>query len=258
MKKKIIRGLIITCMAMLVTVWAIPADAAISRDVVNEAWVRITAAAGMEYFPIVFESETAPNAWVRFESSSRFSVHVTEGLMQLLQTSDEIAGVLGHEVGHIQLGHFNRRLTRNVGWAIAGTVLSRVGAVAEVVGAVGMGLAEGGFSREQEVEADDFGADLAIRAGYSPWGLHNAMIRFRDGGFRTERGGFNSHPPTDRRLERLANRARDHENNLAAAQSQPAAQYQPTTEAPPAAEMQVAPQSTEESPMDWLRRRSGQ
>ena len=256
MRKKVIRGLVITCAALLIAALAIPADAAISKDVVNEAWVRITAAAGMEYFPIVFESEETPNAWVRFESSRRFSVHVTAGLMQLLQTPDEIAGVLGHEVGHIQLGHFNRRVTRNVGWTIVGTVLGRAGAVAEIVGAVGMGLAEGGFSREQEVEADDFGSELAIRAGYCPWGLYNAMARFRDGGFRTERGGFNSHPPTDRRLERLANRAREHENLMAAAQPQPQSQPQPVTQTPPANEIQVVPQSAEESPMEWLRRRT--
>ena len=111
-------------------------------------------------------------------------------------------------MGHIKLGHYNRSVTRNVGWSILGSVLGKAGGVAEIAGAVGMNLAESGFSREQEVEADDFGANLAIRAGYSPWGLHNAMIRFRDGGFRTERSGFNSHPPTDRRLQRLEERAR--------------------------------------------------
>jgi len=208
MRGKLIRGLAILCMALLVTVFAASADAAIGRDVVEEAWKRIAAAAGMEPIPIVFESEKAPNAWVKFQSSSRFSVHVTEGLIQLLQTPDEIAGILGHEMGHIQLGHYNRSVTRNVGWSVLGSLLGRAGGVAEIVGGVGMNLAESGFSREQEVEADDFGADLAIKAGYSPWALYNAMKRFRDGGFRTEPSGFNSHPPTDRRLQRLEERAR--------------------------------------------------
>jgi len=208
MRKKIIRGLAITCAALLIMVFAASADAAIGRGVVEEVWKRIAAAAGMEPIPIVFESEEAPNAWVRFQSSSRFTIHVTQGLMQLLRTPDEIAGILGHEVGHIKLGHYNRSVTRNVGWSVLGAVLGRAGGVAEIAGSVGMNLAESGFSREQEVEADDFGADLAIRAGYSPWGLYNAMKRFRDGGFRTERSGFNSHPPTDRRLQRLGERAR--------------------------------------------------
>jgi len=243
MRKKIIWSFFITVFTFVVL--AAPACAAVSKDVVNEAWRRITAAAGMEYFPIVFETESAPNAWVRFQSSTNFSVHVTEGLMQLLQTPDEIAGVLGHEVGHIQLGHFNRMVTRNIGWSILGSALGRAGAVAEVVGAVGMGLAEGGFSREQEVEADDFGSDLAIQAGFSPWGLYNAMARFRDGGFRTERGGFNSHPPTDRRLQRLSNRASAHgPNPLTAAQIQIQPQTLPATP------------SSEESPQEWLRRRT--
>ena len=208
MRKKVIRGLVVACAALLIMAFAVSADAAIGKDVVEEAWRRITAAAGMELVPIVFEPEEAPNAWVRFQSSRNFTVHVTAGLMRLLQSPDEIAGILGHEVGHIKLGHYNRSVTRNVGWGVLGSVLGRAGGVAEIVGGVGMNLAESGFSREQEVEADDFGAELAIKAGYSPWGLHSAMIRFRDGGFRTERGGFNSHPPTDRRLQRLEERAR--------------------------------------------------
>ena len=208
MRKKITYPAFFLCVILLVTVFAVPSDAAIGRDVVEEAWRRIAAAARMELTPIIFEAEKAPNAWVRFQSSRDFSVHVTEGLMQVLHSPDEIAGILGHEMGHIQLGHYNKGVTRNVGWSILGAVLGRAGGVAEIAGAVGMNLAESGFSREQEVEADDFGADLAIRAGYSPWALYNAMVRFRDGGFRTEPSGFNSHPPTDRRLQRLEERAR--------------------------------------------------
>ena len=129
--------------------------------------------------------------------------------MQLLNSPDEIAGILGHEMGHIKLGHYNKGVQRNVGWSILGALLGKAGSgVAEIAGAVGMNLAESGFSREQEVEADDYGADLAIKAGYSPWGLYKAMKSFRDNGFKTAPSGFNSHPPTDRRLQRLEERAK--------------------------------------------------
>ena len=207
MKKKMFLASIAVCIVLYAAIFAAPAAASIDRNVVDAVWARITATAGMEPMPIVYEDDQRPNAWVRFQSADRFTVHVTEGLMQLLHTPDEIAGILGHEVGHIQLGHYNRMVTRNVGWSVLGQALGRAGGVAEIAGAVGMNLAESGFSREQEVEADDFGAELAARAGFSPWGLYNAMIRFRDGGFRTERSGFNSHPPTDRRLQRLRERA---------------------------------------------------
>ena len=208
MRKKVIAASLVMCAFLFVTVFAAPSAAAIGRNVVDDAWKRIAAAAGMEPDPIVYESEKAPNAWVKFQSSNKFSVHVTQGLMQLLDSPDEIAGILGHEMGHIKLGHYNKGVTRNVGWSVLGAVLGKAGGAAEIAGAVGMSLAESGFSREQEVEADDYGANLAIKAGYSPWGLYNAMKKFRDNGFKTEPSGFNSHPPTDRRLQRLEERAK--------------------------------------------------
>jgi putative metalloprotease len=54
---------------------------------------------------------------------------------------------------------------------------------------------------------------LAVKAGYSPWGLYNAMKSFKDNGFKTEPNGFNSHPPTDRRLQHLQNRAQQIEQS---------------------------------------------
>jgi putative metalloprotease len=183
------------------------AGAAVGKNTVQEAWKRIAAAAGMEAIPITFEADKSPNAWVKFQSSKKYSVHVTEGLMQILNSSDEVAGILGHEVGHVKLGHYNQGVQRNVGWSVLGALLGKAGGVAKIAGAVGMNLAESGFSREQEVEADDYGAELARKAGYSPWGLYNAMKTFKDKGFKTEPSGFNSHPPTDRRLQRLEARA---------------------------------------------------
>ena len=211
MRKKIIRLAFFLCALLLASILAAPADAAIGKSAVQSAWRRVATAAGMEPIAITYEAEKAPNAWVKFQSSNNFSVHVTEGLMQVLNSADEIAGILGHEVGHVALGHYNKGVQRNVGWSVLGALLGKAGGVAEIAGAVGMTLAESGFSREQEVEADDYGADLAIKAGYSPWGLYNAMKSFKDNGFKTEPSGFNSHPPTDRRLQRLEERARRNE-----------------------------------------------
>ncbi|MDR2174686.1 MAG: M48 family metallopeptidase [Synergistaceae bacterium] len=202
--------LIVSVLILMVSVigFAPPVHAAIGKSTVQSAWNRIAAAAEMKAIPITYEKEKAPNAWVNFQSSDRFSVHVTEGLLRVLNSSDEIAGILGHEVGHVKRGHYSQSVRRSVGWSILGSILNRTGNVGKIAGAVGMNLAESGFSREQEVEADDYGMDLAVKAGYSPWGLYNAMKSFKDSGFKTEPGGFNSHPPTDRRLRHLQNRAR--------------------------------------------------
>ena len=185
----------------------------ITNETVESAWRRIAKADGFKEVPINYEKDDAPNAWVKFQSESNFSVHVTAGLMKILNAEEEIAGVLGHEIGHVRLGHYKKGVTRAVGWAAAGALLGRVGGLAGTIaqgaGQVGMNLAESGFSRGQEVEADDYGTELLKKAGYDPYGLYNAMTAFKDNKFVTQPNGFNSHPPTERRLQHLKSKAEE-------------------------------------------------
>ena len=186
---------------------------AISNDVVESAWKRIAKADGFKNVPINYEKDESPNAWVKFKSQNDFSVHVTAGLMKILNSEEEVAGVLGHEIGHVRLGHYNQGVGRAVGWAIAGTLLGRIGgiggAIAQGAGQIGMNLAESGFSRGQEVEADDYGTELLKKAGYDPYGLYRAMKAFADNKYVTQPNGFNSHPPTERRLQHLQEKAKE-------------------------------------------------
>ena len=188
--------------------------AAITQETVNAAWKRIAKADGFRVIPITYEQNDSPNAWVKFKSQKNFSVHVTTGLMKILNHEDEIAGVLGHEIGHVKLGHYSKGVGRNIGWAVLGNLLGRAaggglaGAAAQTAGNVAMNLAESGFSREQEVEADDYGTELLVKAGYPSDGLYRAMKAFKDNNIITQPDGFNSHPPTDRRLIHLREKAK--------------------------------------------------
>ena len=183
----------------------------ISNVVVESAWRRIAKADGFKEVPINYEETDSPNAWVKFQNQNNYSVHVTRGLMKILNTEEEIAGVLGHEIGHVKLGHYSKGVSRAVGWAVAGTLLGQIGGwggvAAQAAGSVGSKLIESGFSREQEVEADDYGTELLKKAGYDPYGLYNAMKAFKDNKFVTQPDGFNSHPPTERRLQHLQAKA---------------------------------------------------
>ena len=188
------------------------AFAAITNQTVEAAWAKIAKADGFKAVKINYEKDKAPNAWVNFKSESNYTVHVTAGLMAILNNEDEIAGVLGHEIGHVRLGHYKKGVSRAVGWAIAGNLLGRIGGVggsiAQAAGSVGMNLAESGFSRGQEVEADDYGTELLKKAGYDPYGLYRAMKAFADNKYVTQPNGFNSHPPTERRLKHLQDKAK--------------------------------------------------
>ena len=80
--------------------------AEISKITVNKAWKRLTKADNFSRIPINFENDKTPNAWVKFDEAGNYTVHVTKGLMRILDNEDEIAGILGHELGHIRLGHY--------------------------------------------------------------------------------------------------------------------------------------------------------
>ena len=103
-----------------------------------------------------------------------------KGLMDFVQDDDELAGVLGHEVGHILARHSAERVSQElavqVGVGVVTAVLSNgeYGQYAgEIAGALGMGALYGvilPYSRQHELEADSVGVGLAQQAGMDPAG----------------------------------------------------------------------------------------
>ena len=185
-----------------------PAHARLSRQTASAVWERISQAAGLRPTPLQLDPSNQINAWVKFQSRTNYQVFVTQGLLNILEHPGELAGVLGHEAAHITQGHYTATVGRNLGIGLLASLLDNSGnRLLRTVGTGGLLLAHAGFSREQEVEADDVGAIISQRAGFGAWGLHNAMVRMRQHGVVTQRSGFNSHPPTDRRLERMARHA---------------------------------------------------
>jgi predicted Zn-dependent protease len=92
------------------------------------------------------------------------------GILDKLQlTDDEVAMVMGHEVGHALWEHARERAGKtmlvNAGRVVAGLVFGQLG---DVVGAGAGTLATLKFSRNDELEADLIGMELAARAGYDP------------------------------------------------------------------------------------------
>ena len=178
-----------------------PIEARVNQQSVSVIWENLTRTAGIsDAGPVNIEDKNEPNAWVSF-NMNKYSVHATTGLLNTLSDEDELSGVLAHEIGHIKLGHYNETVKRSLLWTLLYKAIGEktIGGV-DVLGA-GMLLAEAGFSREEEIEADDYGVALAAKAGYNPWGLHNAFVSMQKAGFQTSPSGFNSHPPTARRLD---------------------------------------------------------
>ena len=180
----------------------------INKKTVIKAWKNITQSENFPELPMNFESDEDPNAWVAYDDDGNYSVHVTKSLMKILQSESEIAGVLGHELGHIQLGHYNNFALSDTVRSIMEANLENADDLAQAVGNINLELKESSFSREQETEADNYGVKILMKAGYSPMGLYNAMKRFDENGLGSDSSGFNSHPASEERLANLAKQAR--------------------------------------------------
>lgn len=95
-------------------------------------------------------------------------VYVTRGLVALANNEAEIAGVLGHEIGHITGRHSAQRYSQAMAVGLGSALLGAVLGVGGDIAALGSQLYIQSFSREQEFEADVLGIRYLSRAGYHP------------------------------------------------------------------------------------------
>jgi predicted Zn-dependent protease len=100
-------------------------------------------------------------------------LYVFTGLLAAADNEAEVIGVMGHEVGHVLARHFARQLVQM--YTLQGLIAIVLGDNPNVLAELGTKLAVQGYllqhSREDETEADEYGARLTSQAGYDPRGL---------------------------------------------------------------------------------------
>jgi predicted Zn-dependent protease len=149
-------------------------------------------------------------------------IYVSRGLLAISNSEDELANVIGHEIGHVAARHSAKRETRAIGvglLTLLGVLAAGAAGGAEAAQAVGqLGQVAGAgliasYGRDQERESDDVGQRLAASAGYDPAGmaafLHTLEREsvLREGKSRLP-SFFDSHPVTTERVETASARAR--------------------------------------------------
>lgn len=109
-------------------------------------------------------------------------VYVSRGLLSLASNEAEVAGVLAHELGHVNARHTAERLSQSqlaqLGLGVLGLALGN-SAVTNALGQVA-GLAIQSHSRDQELEADTLGIRYMSRAGYDPEGSVSFLATLRE------------------------------------------------------------------------------
>lgn len=136
-------------------------------------------------------------------------IFITEALFHLLKNEDQLAGVLGHEIGHVVGRHSNEQMANSRLWSGlaqgAGVLLSdgqtNTGhQIAQTV--ANMRVMK--YGRDDELESDALGIRFMIEAGYNPEemiGVMDILAKASKGGSQPE--FMSTHPAPENRAERI-------------------------------------------------------
>ena len=155
-------------------------------------------------------------------------VYVTRGIMAYMESEADLAGVIGHEIGHVTARHGAQRATRQQNAGLGVLAASILGAVLESRGVGGASDMLGGaaqtaatgyvakYGREQELQADGLGAEYLSRVNYDPRNMIDVINvlknqeRFAADQAKAEgraapagNSWLASHPSNDQRLETI-------------------------------------------------------
>lgn len=118
-------------------------------------------------------------------------VFVNSGLIEAMDSEDELAGILGHEISHVYLRHISNRIDYSqkvsigsLAGIVAGVLLGvgGAGAAASAITAGSMAAGQSltlAYTRENEIQADQIGLGHINDAGYSASGLVTSMAKIR-------------------------------------------------------------------------------
>lgn len=134
-------------------------------------------------------------------------VFITVGLLSRLKTEDQLAGVLGHEVGHVVHRHSAQQMAKGEfyqGLAGAATAASGSYGGAQIANYVAQ-IKMMKFGRDDELQSDEFGVKYMIEAGYNPNSMIEVMeILAEAGGGDLNRDEFMStHPSPANRIAKI-------------------------------------------------------
>lgn len=156
---------------------------------------------------VVVFRDNEPNAFAL--PGNKIGIH--DSMMRLAASDEELAAIIGHEIGHNLAGHAGARVnsekTAELGVDIAGIVLGNAGGLPPqmTAGLLGAGVQYGlllPYSRNQELEADRLGLSYSAMAGFDPRGAITLWQKMAG------RGGappafLSTHPAPDQRIKEL-------------------------------------------------------
>jgi Zn-dependent protease with chaperone function len=165
---------------------------------------------GSCWYTLEFSPKGEMNAYV-----IKNQIVMYNGLAQYLESEDEFAVVMAHEMGHHISGHYEKgKRNRTIGSVLGGIIFAGIAGATNAYGndsygarrdmrtamELGAGLGGISFSKEHEREADYIAAYLLTRAGYNPESAGDVWVKLTKATGNMETGLLDSHPSGPDRL----------------------------------------------------------
>ena len=174
-------------------------------DSLGQAMVR---ASSLSQFQYHFKVVDAPEVNA-FALPGGF-LYVNRGLIKAASTESELAGVIGHEIGHVVGHHGARQISKRYGFAVLVDMIAGRGEtslareIAAQFAPFGTGLALLKYGRLAEREADEFAVQCAVNAGIDPEGVarfFQTLLTLHNSEPKGVEVRFATHPPTQARID---------------------------------------------------------
>lgn len=138
-------------------------------------------------------------------------IFITYALLSKLENEDQVAGVLGHEIGHVLGRHSAERIAEHDFWKTISTGASVGVDMGGVVNGIGQNILLGN-GRDDELESDKLGVLFMINAGYNPEQMIGVMkiLKAAAGPNRTPEFQ-SSHPDPENRIEKIKEAIREYQ-----------------------------------------------
>jgi predicted Zn-dependent protease len=180
-----------------------------ARCIFNRVLAEMPAEVEKEYGDLEWEILVFDEDSINASADSNGKIELFSGLLQVADTQDALAAVIGHELAHVTEGHTMERARKIARQEVFSTL---GGAVIGSPDMVRQGLAIGfalPFVREQETESDLVGLDYMAKAGFDPraalylWKAMAAAMAEREGKNR-QAEFLRTHPTDTQRLNDIA------------------------------------------------------
>lgn len=170
------------------------------QDYIDQVGAKIAAASHRP--DLQFEFTAVESEQVNAVALPGGYIFITRGMLETLETEDQLAGVLAHEAAHVTAEHSASMIARTMGinLVLSAVLSEKTPDTAVKVANFAGQMIQLRYSREFEKESDRIGTDYLVKAGYDPYAMVEVMRHLDE----MSQGGrlefLSTHPNPDNRL----------------------------------------------------------